>query len=581
MEKKKFEITTVVDCHETSPGSGIYYLEVDWKNPKIEPGQFVMINPLNDSSQTPRPFSVAYINRNYNSISILFKVVGTNTKSFSKLKKDDFVEISGPHGKPIPISETKKNYILVGGGIGTAALLLLARELIRPVTALLGGKSRSHILDDGLFKWYGCTVKVAIEEEEDVFVTDLLEKELKIDGGKSAVVACGPKLMLKRVAELCQEYGNECQVILEEFMACGVGSCKSCKIFGKDSNEKHVCTDGPAFDANWVDWEKLIPKEYPKQISKKPIADDPIKTVLVGKDGREVVVNKPFINASGCLGIEAIESRHVDISHVGALITKGVTFEPRSGNAMPRICEVPHGLMNSIGLENLGIKKFKSAELPRWLKTGKPVIVNISGFSEEEYAELAFELSDTEISGIEINVSCPNIKQKGSIFGLDQKMVYEIVKGVRENAPHMYLITKLSPMALNCVEIAKAAIEAGSDAISGINTILGSSVDIWTRKPKIAMKFGGISGPTIRPLALRIIRQLATANLNVPIIGIGGIVSAADACEFFLHGANVVAVGTGLFKNPGIFTEIHSGVISWMKYHGASQISDLIGQIAE
>jgi dihydroorotate dehydrogenase (NAD+) catalytic subunit len=255
-------------------------------------------------------------------------------------------------------------------------------------------------------------------------------------------------------------------------------------------------------------------------------------------------------------------------------------LDPKTGNPTPRVCETTDGMMNSIGLENIGVKRFIEEQLPRWLKFGKPVIANISGYSVEEYGKTAKRLKNTGISGIEVNISCPNIKQDKTIFGLHPEKTSEIVNIVREAAPDMFLIVKLSSMASDIVEIAESAIFGGADALSLINTPLGMAIDVWTRKFKIANKMGGMSGKNIKPLALRMVYQLTTANLGVPIIGMGGISSGDDAMEFILAGASCISVGTELFRTPDIFSKINDNLKKFMDYYQVNNIQDLVGKVA-
>jgi dihydroorotate dehydrogenase (NAD+) catalytic subunit len=581
-----FKIKSVLDCNQAILEPDIFKMEIiceEGKNAK--PGQFVMIKPKT-SSVMPRPFSIFQYENS--KLSIMFRVVGENTKLLSLARNGHKLAVSSPLGKPIPISKKEKNYILVAGGMGMAGLFFLASKLKsqgKNVVALVGNKKHVGIYDE----WYfyhlnecGCKIFSISETGGKIngLVTDLLRQHLKKFKNKATIISCGPKPMLKAVAEIAEKNGNKCLVVLEEIMACGVGSCKSCAVFGKDGSVKHVCTDGPAFDARWIDWEKFVPKIASSVIlcGKKRASSMSMK--MQPHRDSSLTLEYPSMNASGCLDIDAIENGHVDITHIGALVTKGITLKPRLGNPVPRVCEISEGMINSIGLENVGIKKFKKEQLPKWLKLKKPVIANISGFSIEEYAEVASQLKNTGISGIEINISCPNIKQDGTIFGLHPEKTLEIVKAVRKEVPEIFLITKLSPMANDCVVIANAAIEGGTDAISLINTPLGMSIDVYSRKVRIANKMGGMSGQAIKPLAIRIVHQIAQ-KIFVPIIGMGGINSGEDALEFILAGANCFAVGTGLFKNPDIFSKINSDLEKFLEYHQVNHIQDLVGRVAE
>jgi len=590
MKKRLYSKSKVIFCAETSADSGIYALKLNWHGTMIRPGQFVALKPFGSKNPSVmiRPFTVAEYNGK--TITLIIQVVGNNTQLFSQLKEGDEISVSKPLGKPIPISKTEENFTLIGGGMGTAALMPLAKYLcLRHTTVLLGSKKSSQLFGQETFRKVGFFVKTITEDRKSNsgIVTDLLEKAIRKEKEPSTIIACGPRAMLKKVAEIAKTHGRKCIVIVEEIMACATGSCKGCAIFGTDKSVKHVCTDGPAFDANWIDWEKFFPSRISIESNRQPARNEEDSTSLgltiVGQNDRKLKLEYPILNASGCLGEEAIEKGCIDIRYAGALVTKGVTMDPRSGNAMPRICEIPYGMMNSIGLENPGTKEFIETKLPIWLSAGKPIIVNVSGFSIEEYGRSAELLSETEIAGQEINVSCPNIDQghgNKKIFGLSPDLTFKVITISRIGAPKMFLIAKLSPMASDIVEIAQAARDAGADAISLINTPLGMAIDIWTRRPRIGNLYGGMSGPQIKPMAIRMINQLFNANLGIPIIGMGGIMCGEDAAELILAGANAIAVGTALFsKSDEIFPEIHTTLKKFVSFHKANNLQELVGKI--
>lgn len=583
----KFCKARVVYSEEAPGGSGIFHLRLKCEM-EAKPGQFLLIHPgaaVPSTSVMPRPFSILLPGNGR--ISALIKVVGPNTEIYSRLQENDTVLVSGPHGRPYLPNLGYDEYVLVGGGIGAAALHLVGeylRRQRREVTLLIGGKDRKTLVNTDLFDKCACDTQVCFETDpkkcNQGIVTDLLRRKLVRNLGLNVlVIACGPKPMLRAVAELAAEYHQDCHVMLEEIMACGVGSCKGCAVFGTEGDVKHVCTDGPVFNAAWIDWDKLMPKPAPSlPISRR--TNYPLRTVLTGPTGHKLELKYPVMNASGCLGIEAIETGQVDVRSAGALVTKGIALLPRFGNASPRLCELPDGMINSIGLEGPGIDKFIRDELPRWLKFRKPVIVNISGFSPEDYAEVAKRLAPTKIAAIEENVSCPNIKQGNSIFGLSADITGEITSQVRAAAPGKFLIVKLSPMASNIVQVAQAAVAAGADAISVINTLTGMAIDVRTRRIALGnpQGVGGVSGPAIHAVAVRIVYQLAQARLGVPIIGIGGVRDGWTAAELILAGASAVEVGTELFPNPWAIPKINNGLSEILIQHRADRIKDLVGQ---
>ena len=282
--------------------------------------------------------------------------------------------------------------------------------------------------------------------------------------------------------------------------------------------------------------------------------------------------------ASGTCGYGVEIAHVVDLSTIGAIVTKGLYMAARDGCEVPRIAETPSGLLNAIGLQGVGIRAFVEKVLPQLRAHDTAVIVNVCGESVEEYAEVSRIASEAEgVHALEINISCPNVKTGGIAFGTDPKMTHEVVSAVRR-ASRLPVIPKLSPNVTDITVFARACEEAGADAISCVNTFLGLAIDIETRKPKLAFGTGGLSGPAIRPLAVRMTWQAARA-VKIPIIGIGGIADASDALEFFIAGARAVQVGTMNFSRPNVYTEIEAGVRDYMTRHGLETIGALSGTL--
>jgi len=277
----------------------------------------------------------------------------------------------------------------------------------------------------------------------------------------------------------------------------------------------------------------------------------------------------PVMNASGTVSLDTAEV--VDLSAFGALVTKGVTLESRPGNPVPRLCETPCGMINSIGLENLGLEAFMRDELPKWLSFGPPVIVNISGSDPNEYHFLAKELSGTGISGIEVNVSCPN--RDKVIIGTDPRLTILTILRVRD-ATSLPIIVKLTPNVTDIGLIAESAVGAKANALSLVNTFLAMDMDIETAKPKIGKGFGGLSGPAILPQALFKVWQ-ACQKVDVPVIGMGGISCTEDAIKFFMAGAKAVAIGTACFSRPNVISEVVSGLQGYLIRKGYNGISEI------
>ena len=286
----------------------------------------------------------------------------------------------------------------------------------------------------------------------------------------------------------------------------------------------------------------------------------------------------PVITASGTFGYGSEFDDFIDISKLGGIILKGITIEPREGNPYPRMAETPSGMLNTVGLQNKGIDYFEKYIYPKISGYETNVIVNINGSYVEDYIALAERVNKLDrIPAIELNISCPNVKMGGMAFGTNADSAREVIKAVR-GVYSKVLIVKLSPNVTNIVDFARIAEEEGSDSISLINTLLGMSVDIKTMKPALSTVTGGLSGPAIRPVALRMVWQVANA-VRIPVIGIGGIISANDAIEFFLAGASAIQVGTASFIDPQISIKIFDGILKYLTEKGFSDINEIIGLI--
>ncbi len=284
------------------------------------------------------------------------------------------------------------------------------------------------------------------------------------------------------------------------------------------------------------------------------------------------------MTASGTFGFGKEYAPYLDLNRLGAIVVKGTTLKPKAGNKVPRIAETPAGMLNAVGLENPGVDYFLAHEMPFLKQHDVPVVVNIAGNSAADYAELAARLDREEgIAALEVNISCPNVKQGGIAFGTQCSMAQDVIGAVRK-VTQLPLIAKLSPNVTSIVEIAKSVEEAGADAVSLINTLLGMSIDAKTRKPRLANIVGGLSGPAVKPVALRMVWQVAGA-IDIPIIGMGGIMTAEDAVEFLIAGASAVAVGTANFVNPHATMDIVNGIEQYLEEEGMKDIHELIGSL--
>jgi len=288
-------------------------------------------------------------------------------------------------------------------------------------------------------------------------------------------------------------------------------------------------------------------------------------------------LKNPVMVASGTFGYAEEFKDFIDLKKIGAIVTKTITLKPRKGNPGPRTCETPAGMLNSIGLENPGADRFIAEKLPIINKTGVPAIISIASEGDpEEFIQLACKLDKIKgVSAIELNISCPNLRKKTRLISQDASATYDLVKSVRQ-ATGKTLITKLSPNVTSIVEIAKAAEEAGSDALSLINTLTGMSIDVDERKPKIASIVAGLSGPAIKPVAVRMCWEVYKQT-KLPVIGMGGIMNTEDALEFFIAGASAISVGTGNFINPAASLEIIEGLKKYMVKFRINGIKDIIG----
>ncbi len=289
-------------------------------------------------------------------------------------------------------------------------------------------------------------------------------------------------------------------------------------------------------------------------------------------------LQNPVLTASGTFGYAQEFEELVDLNRLGAIIVKGLALRPTAGNPPPRIVETPCGMLNAIGLENVGIDAFAEQKLS-FLKTlSPPIFANIYGSCIEDYAELAARLEVLEgIAGVEVNISCPNVKAGGVAFGADPDVAYRVVAAVREKTTK-HLMVKLSPNVTDITLIARAAEAAGADSLSLINTITGMAIDLETRRPKIANITGGLSGPAIKPVALRMVWQVVQAT-QIPVIGIGGIITAEDALEFLITGATAIQIGTANFINPQVTTDIIDGIEAFLAHHKIASVTDIIGTL--
>src|SRR5882672_5023092 len=293
-----------------------------------------------------------------------------------------------------------------------------------------------------------------------------------------------------------------------------------------------------------------------------------------------LTLENPLIAASGCFGYGVEYADVVDLSTLGGIVSKGLFLTAREGHPAPRIVETPAGMLNAIGLQGIGARRFVDEKLPELRARGATVIVNVCGTTLDEYVEVSRVVSDAEgVAGIELNVSCPNIKEGGIQFGCSLNGTFDVVSAVRKATP-LPIIPKLTPNVTDVASFARAAEEAGADAVSLVNTFLAMVIDVETRRPKISNVVGGLSGPAIRPIAVRMVYE-CRQTVKIPIVGMGGIANARDALEFMIAGAAAVQVGTANFVDPYLWPKLLDGIRAYMERHSISKIADIVGTVSD
>ncbi|HST68551.1 MAG TPA: dihydroorotate dehydrogenase [Solirubrobacterales bacterium] len=579
--RRRCEVTE----NKVSGGYRIFSL-LDREGPTPAPGQFYMLASERSWGEgggrpfLPRAISVAETAPAKVGVRLDFLVegVGPGTDRLCELEAGEHVWVTGPLGNsfstPKQVNPEAAGAILVGGGIGIAPMAIWRRHLVErgiPLRVLLGFRNEAH--SGGLNELFcsGGTlcpdVRLATEDGHaghQGYVTDLLATMLAGDDATSAVVySCGPPAMLEAVSSLCQEHDIPYQLAEESPMACGFGACFGCAVPKPGGGYLRLCVDGPVLGT---------PPAGGDDIEDSPGRESPIsETGPAGRDGPSIEfcgieLAHPVINASGTY--DAIAARKVFGDELledfpfSAFVSKTITPEPRAGNAPQRIWETPAGMINSIGLPNKGLEGFLGEDLPRLAELPVPLIVSVMATGREEFARLVETVAARdEVAAIELNVSCPNV-HSGLIVGeqpTETEALLETLRPLTEKP----LIVKLTPNVANPEAVAVAAEEGGADAVSLINTLKASAIDPVTGKPALAAGHGGLSGPAVRPIALQQLRAVRAA-VELPLIGMGGISTGADAAEFLAAGAALVAVGTESFRDPcagsRVAKELETGV---------------------
>lgn len=583
----------VACCEKVKGQNNVYILEVlavlDEQQISSKPGQFYLVKSEHSSVQFGRPISVfksteGIVQNGKKLVKIKFLILekGEGTKELCHLKLNDKVELIGPLGNKFEVPEEvslepSKNpeICIIGGGIGVAPVVNFASNLhpkiydfyasFRSGTYGIENIAPSNLIvttDDGSFGIKGML-------SEAFNAKTVKEKAYKV------IFACGPTPMLAYVKKVAEEAGIKAYLSLEKKMLCGVGACLGCTISTKEGN-KRVCKDGPIFDS------KII--EFPEQTTVRSKTTDCSANQIpdLSVDIAGVHFENPVIAASGTFGYGQNYRSFFDVNKLGGICSKGLTLQPKSGNEGERIIEVASGDINSIGLENPGVPHFIENELPEMLKLKPVTIANLAGSDIESYVKGAELLDKTNVRMLELNISCPNVKAGGMAWGTKAEAAYECVTAVRK-ATTKPLIVKLSPNAPDLIGVAMACIEAGADALSLVNTIQATAIDIEKGRPVFKNVHAGLCGPAIKPIALRMVYDVCKAinslpeEKRVPVIGLGGISKWQDAVEFIMAGASAIQVGTASFSNPNAMIEIIEGLENFMKSHGYKNLEQMRG----
>ena len=568
------------------PANSVYELVVLLGSVAQEPaaGQFYMLHAVRSNVLLGRPISVYKAEKKSDGkleITFLILLKGRGTEELCSLRNGDKINLLGPCGNRFPYPEnTDKKVCIVGGGIGVAPVAGFASTLSEKSYDFFASfKSGSY----GLENLHANKLTITTDDGS-VGVHGMLPAALTVqvlkEGNYSALYACGPIPMLAYLQKICAEAGVKCWLSMESRMACGVGVCLGC-VIDTTQGKLRCCKEGPVFDGSILKFEKIDEVAGIKvQPRREPLSDKPDLSVEIAG----VKFQNPVIGSSGTFGFGTEYKTVFDVNRLGGISSKGLTFEPRQGNDGIRLHEFTGGLMNSIGLQNPGIKHFIDNELPEMMKLKPVAIANLSGSTMETYVEGAKLLEKTDVPVIELNISCPNVKAGGAAWGMSCTAASQVVKAVRAETKKP-LIVKLTPQSTELNQVALACIEAGADGISLCNSFQGIAVDIERGVPVFNNLKAGVGGPAVKPIAVRLIYELVEAintlpvEKRVPVIAIGGISTWQDAVEFIMAGASALQVGTMTFANPKAMIEIIDGLEAFMKRKGYKTIEEMKGLI--
>jgi dihydroorotate dehydrogenase (NAD+) catalytic subunit len=547
------------------------------------PGSFVQVATRPAGTLLRRPISVAGSNGTH--LRLIIRAVGKGTNWLVSREAGDKLNLLLPCGAERELPLEGRRLLLVGGGIGTPPLFHFAeyyQSKAAEAQLIIGALGGEEV--EGYRSAVPANIPLTLVSEdgtvgEQGLVTAPLKRLLAKDSPPTTVIACGPEPMLAAVRQLCAEYNADCLVQLESLMACGTGLCQGCAVPMVAGGYKLVCKDGPLFRAEELVWP-LPATPRPLRIEVARSAPAPKESLAISLGSLKL--KTPILVASGTAGYGPELQAAGGLEGVGAIITKTVTLEPRTGNPAPRICETPAGMLNSIGLANVGLRQFIEEKLPAARALNLPVIVNIGGSTTEEYVTVAEEIGQQDgVAAVELNVSCPNVDHGGIHFGTDPALLGDLTRRVKAALRGQPLFVKLTPNVIDITIPARAAVENGADGLSLINTLVGMAVDVASSRPIIANRVGGLSGPAIRPVAVRMVDQVRRLFPNVPIIGLGGVEDWHDAAELLIAGANVICLGTANLYNPGVAGEVADGLRRLLTWRGMAGISELTGSLRE
>ncbi len=597
----------VTGCKKVDGQNDVYLLTTEIileRKTQLAPraGQFYLIKAKKSSVQLDRPISVYHSEEKVNAdgkrcVTVEYMILqkGTGTKELCSLEKGALVETIGPLGNTFAgdASLCKEDKVcIIGGGIGVAPVANFASSLEpQSYDFYACFKSGTYALENVKAKNLFVTTDDGSAGIKGMLPCAIDAEKIKALG-YTKVFACGPTPMLVYVQKICREAGIKCWLSMENRMACGVGACLGCTIKTSLGN-KRVCKDGPVFDSEIILFEPPVPVRKGAAVGASGAGAADTASVCTSAEGaangpdlsvtiKGVRFANPVIAASGTFGFGQNYRGICDVNRLGGISSKGMTLNGQPGNEGQRLVETPAGLINSIGLENPGVKHFIQYELPEMLKLEPVAIANLAGHTLEEYVEGAALLDATDVPVIELNISCPNVKAGGMAFGTVPETAAGVVGAVRK-ATRKPLIVKLSPNAPDLVAVALACVKAGADALSLINTIQAVSINIETGRPVFKNIRAGLCGPAVKPIALRMVYDVCEAikklpeEKRVPVIGIGGISCWQDAVEFIMAGASAVQVGTATFSNPKCMEEIVDGIKAFMVRKNYKCLDDFRG----